>query len=85
MPKSYWIAESVPKTMKVKAKPLIDHLQRKPSWTERGDLTHHGALAPGSNTMDLVNDVMKKGERANRSDEKRSQSRSNMSTYGWRW
>ena len=81
MPRSYWISESVPKTMKVRAKPLTDRFKRKLSWTERSDLTHHGALVDGSNTMNIVNDVMNKGERANRSDDKRSQSTSNVKLH----
>ena len=54
------IADSVPKTMKVKVKKLIDRLKTQLSWTDRGELLHDGTPVPGSNMVDLVNDVLRK-------------------------
>ena len=54
------IVDSVPKTMKVKAKKLMDRLQTQLSWTDRGELLHDGTPVPGSNMVDLVNDVLRK-------------------------
>ena len=52
--------DSVPKTMKVKAKKLMDRLKTQLSWTDRGELIHGGTPVPGSNMVDLVNDVLQK-------------------------
>ena len=57
------IAESVPKTMKVKAKCLMDHLKTDLAWTDGGDFIHDGAPVPGSNMKNLVNDVLRKPRR----------------------
>ena len=54
------IVDSVPKTMKVKVKKLIDRLKTQLSWTDRGELLHDGTPVPGSNMVDLVNDVLRK-------------------------
>ena len=54
------IVDSVPKTMKVKAKKLMDRLKTQFSWTDRGELIHGGTPVPGSNMVDLVNDVLRK-------------------------
>ena len=54
------IVDSVPKTMKVKAKKLMDCLKTQLSWTDRGELIHGGTPVPGSNMVDLVNDVLRK-------------------------
>lgn len=54
------IVDSVPKTMKVKAKKLMDRLKTQLSWTDRGELLHDGTPVPGSNMVDLVNDVLRK-------------------------
>ena len=54
------IVDSVPKTMKVKAKKLIDRLKTEISWTDRGNLIQDGTPVPGSNIVDLVNDELRK-------------------------
>ena len=46
--------------MKVKAKKLIDRLKTEISWTDRGKLLQDGTPVPGSNMVDLVNDVLRK-------------------------
>ena len=51
------IMDSVPKTMKVKAKKLVDRLKTQLSWTDRGELLYDGTPVPGSNMVDLVNDA----------------------------
>ena len=56
------IVDSVPKTMKVKAKKLMDRLKTQLSWTDRGELLHDVTPVPGSNMVDLVNDVLRKKE-----------------------
>ena len=78
------IVDSVPKTMKVKAKKLMDRLKTQLSWTDRGELIHGGTPVPGSNMVDLVNDVLRK-RRKSVPDGKRSRSSSNVSTYPWNW
>ena len=52
------IVDSVPKTMKVKANKLMDRLKTQLSWTDRGELIQGGTPVPGSNMVDLVNDVL---------------------------
>ena len=54
------IVDSVPKTMKVNAKKLMDRLKTQLSWTDRGELLQDGMLVHGSNMVDLVNDVLRK-------------------------
>ena len=54
------IVDSVLKTMKVKIKKLMDRLKTQLSWTDRGELLNVGTSVPGSNMVDLVNDVLRK-------------------------
>ena len=56
------IVESVPKTLKTKALRLMKRLRNDPSsrWNDRGELIIEGTAIPGSNMMDLVNDVLRK-------------------------
>jgi hypothetical protein len=44
-----------------KAKTLLDMLERSNliHWNERGEISVHGQLVPGTNIVDLVNDVLK--------------------------
>lgn len=55
------ILESVPTTMRKKAKLLISWLQDHPnlSWDEDGSVKMYGKPIPGSNIVDLVNDVLR--------------------------
>ena len=50
--------DTVPKTMQVKARRLMDHLKRDIAWTARGELIHEGVPIVGSNVVDPVNDML---------------------------
>ena len=50
------VVDTVPKTMQVKARRLMEHLKRDIAWTARGELIHEGVPIVGSNVVDLVND-----------------------------
>lgn len=54
--------ESVPITMKKKAKLLLQRLKRHPElkWNEKGEMIYEGQLYPQSHMADLVNDVLRK-------------------------
>ena len=54
------VVDTVPKTMQVKARRLMEHLKRDISWTARGELIHEGVPVVGSNVVDLVNDLLRK-------------------------
>ena len=54
------VVETIPNTMQVKAKRLMEHLKRDIAWTARGELIHEGVLIVGSNVVDLVNDMLRK-------------------------
>ena len=54
------VVDTVPKTMQVKARRLMEHLKRNITWTARGELIHEGVPIVGSNVMDLVNDLLRK-------------------------
>ena len=53
--------DSVPTTMKKKARLLMSMLQDHPnlSWDEDGKVKMYGQPIPGSNIIDLVNDVLR--------------------------
>ena len=55
------ILESVPPTLQRKAKLMMEYLQDHPkvSWDEKGELSYAGQRIPGSNIIDLVNDVLR--------------------------
>ena len=55
------IMDSVPTTMKKKARLLMSMLQEHPnlSWDEDGTVKMYGQPIPGSNIIDLVNDVLR--------------------------
>ncbi|GFR61123.1 hypothetical protein ElyMa_001837900 [Elysia marginata] len=55
------IIESVPLTMKKKAKLLLDHLKDAENigWNEQSELVVRGKTIQGSNLSDLVNDVLR--------------------------
>ena len=54
------IVDTVPKTMQVKVRRLMEDLKRNISWTARGELIHEGVPVAGSNVVDLVNDLLRK-------------------------
>ena len=53
------VVDTVPKTMQVKARRLMEHLKRDIAWTTRGELIHEGVPIVGSNVVDLVNDLLR--------------------------
>ena len=54
------VVDTVPKTMQVKARRLMEHLKRDIALTARGELIHEGVPIVGSNVVDLVNDLLRK-------------------------
>jgi hypothetical protein len=56
------ILENVPKTMKAKVQHLLNKMKSSPdiSWNEKRELKYKGETGPGSNVVDLVNDVLRK-------------------------
>jgi hypothetical protein len=59
----YDILESVPLTMRKRAKILIDRIKHKVGWDERGQLIVQGRVVPGSHILDLVNDALRPRKR----------------------
>ena len=53
------VVDTVPKTMQVKARRLMEHLKRDIAWTTRGELIHEGVPIVGSNVVNLVNDMLR--------------------------
>ena len=53
------VVDTVPKTMQVKARRLMERLKRDIAWTARGELIHEGVPFVGSNVVDLVNDLLR--------------------------
>ena len=53
------VDDTVPKTMQVKARRLMEHLKRDIAWTARVELIHEGVPIFGSNVVDLVNDLLR--------------------------
>ena len=54
------VVDTVPKTMQVKARCLMERLKRDVAWTARGELIHEGVPVVGINVVDLVNDLLPK-------------------------
>ena len=54
------VVDTVPKTMQAKARRLMEHLKRDIAWTARDELIHEGVPIPGSNVVDLVNDLLRR-------------------------
>lgn len=56
------VLESIPKSMKVKAKWLLQRIKRSDvmGWTDKGELVMDGAPVPGTHLVDLINDVVRK-------------------------
>ena len=56
------IIDSVPKIMRKKARRLLDKIRTGSGveWNDRGQLLINNTVVPGSNIVDLVNDVLRK-------------------------
>lgn len=61
------IVDSVPTSMRRKAKLLLQMLEEHPqmSWNDQGVLEYNGKPIPGSNVIDLVNDVIRNRKGSN--------------------
>ena len=55
------VIKSLPKTYQRKGRLLMERLQRHPNmtWNDQGELVIKGNTLPGTNVIDLVNDVMR--------------------------
>lgn len=53
------VVDSVPKALRTKARLLMERLKRDVVWNARGELMHKGVAVPGSNVVDLVNDLLR--------------------------
>ena len=54
------VLDTVPKSLRAKARRLIEHLKRNVAWSDRGELVHEGVPIAGSNAVDLVHDLLRK-------------------------
>ena len=54
------IIHSVPKSLKQKARRLLDKIKRTVSWNDRGEMVYRNAPVPRSNIVDFVNDALRK-------------------------
>ena len=54
------IVDSVPKSLKPKARRLLDKIKGTVSWNDRGEMVYRNVSVPGSNIVDLVNDALRK-------------------------
>ena len=56
------VIESVPITLKRKAKLLLDHIKSNSdlTWNPKGEILYQGKVIEKSNLVDLINDVMRK-------------------------
>ena len=56
------ILSTVPKTFQTRAKLLLRHLEEKTpfSWNDKLELTQKGQPVPGTNVVDIVNDLIRK-------------------------
>ena len=54
------VLDTVPKSLQVKARRLMEHLKRNVTWSDRGELVHKGVPIAGSNAVDLVHDLLRK-------------------------
>ena len=55
-----------PKTLRTKASWLLSELASKGlKWNERGELYNHDTLMPGTNILELTNDVLRERKRSN--------------------
>ena len=55
------ILDSVPPTVRHKAKRLLRHVRESPdvSWNDRGELVYKQTIVPNSNIVELMNDVLR--------------------------
>ena len=60
------VLTSLPKTLQTKAKALLTQIKNNPdvTWNEKGNLIYQQNLVPGSNMVDLVNDVLRQRKTA---------------------
>ena len=54
------VLDTVPKSLQVKARRLMEHLKRNVTWSDRDELVHKGVPIAGSNAVDLVHDLLRK-------------------------
>ena len=54
------VLDTVPKSLQVKARRLMEHLKRNVTWSDRDELEHKGVPIAGSNAVDLVHDLLRK-------------------------
>ena len=54
------VLDTVPKSLQVKARRLMEHLKRNVAWSDRDELVHEGVPIAGSNAVDLVHDLLRK-------------------------
>ena len=54
------VLDTVPKSLRAKARRLMEHLKRNVAWNDRGELLHEGVPIAGSNAVDLVHDLLRK-------------------------
>ena len=54
------IIDSVPKSLKLKARRLLDKIKGTVSWNDRGEMVYRNVPVPGSSIVDLVNDALRK-------------------------
>ena len=54
------IIDSVPESLRQKARRLLDNIKGTVSWNDRGEMLYRNAPVPGSNIVDLVNDALRK-------------------------
>ena len=56
--------ERLPKMHTAKAALLLNKMRSSPdiSWNEKGELKYKGEIVQGSNVVDLIKDVLRKGK-----------------------
>ena len=54
------IIDRVPKSLKQKARRLLDNIKGTVSWNDRGETVYRNVPVPGSYIVDLVNDALRK-------------------------
>ena len=54
------ILDTVPKSLRAKARRLKEHLKRNVAWNDRGELMHEGVPVAGRIAVDLVHDLLRK-------------------------
>jgi hypothetical protein len=54
------IIDSVPESLRQKARRLLDKIKGTVSWNDRGEMVYRNAPVPGINIVDIVNDALRK-------------------------